>query len=363
MDLKIGKISFSDFRNYERYVLEGVGPLTIFVGPNGVGKTNILEGINLLTAGETFRHAQISQLVREGKEQARLEIDSTDGNRSLKTSLLLEAGKKRYQVNGKAKSLSDLKGVLPSVSFTPDDLDLAKKSSSVKRDALDALGMQLSKNYYIVHRDYEKTVRYKNRLLKEEASRILIESVNDTLLLCGSQLFCYRVSLFDRMIPIMSGRYDDISHSGERFGASYVPSWDDRPLEDGVPARETVRKRLEEALSSTMEEERVRGRSLVGPHADKLSFTLDGRDVASYASQGQQRSIVLAWKLAEVETVKKSLGTAPVLLLDDVMSELDETRRDKLVKLVTDDTQTFMTATDLTGFNEELLGKAQVIRL
>ena len=363
MDLKIRKLRLTGFRSYDHFELDDIGNLTIFIGSNGVGKTNVLEGVNLLTSCESFRHSQIVQLIKEGSQAARLESTSTDGDRLVETVLNLEPGKKRYLVNGKAKSITDVKGVLPAVSFTPDDLELAKKSSSVKRNAIDSLGMQLSKNYHVVYRDFEKTVRYKNRLLKEEAAPALIQSFNDTLVVCASQLYCYRVSLFKRMVPLVETYYRDLASSNEEFGATYTPSWSDVAEENDKPQRDEVRALLSQALEDRFAEETARHRSVVGPHADVITFTLSGKDASHFASQGQQRSIVLAWKLAEVEMVKRTLGTAPVLLLDDVMSELDGSRRDKLVDFVTDDMQTFVTATDLSAFNENLLEKAQVIRL
>ena len=181
--LQIESITFTDFRNYERLVLDGLGKLTIFIGDNAVGKTNILEGIQLLTSAASFRHPQIMQLIREGAASSSISCLISDGNRHLETVLSLEPGKRRYRVNGKAKGVVDVRGNLPSVMFTPDDLALAKKSSGVKRDALDDLGMQLTRNYYIVRRDYEKTVRYKNRLLKDEVPRDLIESIPIVVLL------------------------------------------------------------------------------------------------------------------------------------------------------------------------------------
>ena len=373
--LRIRSLSLFRFRNYEKFELEGLGDLTIFVGKNGVGKTNILEGIALMTSASSFRHAQIAQLVRQDDESARITMDVSDGNRRINSQLLLEPGKKRYLVNGKAKSAVDVRGVLPSVAFTPDDLELAKKSSRVRRDVLDDMGIQLSRSYSIVRRDYEKTVRYKNRLLKDEASQALVESINETLVVCGSQLFCYRFELFNRLMPVMQHNYSAIArHAGadepEELSAVYLPSWDYLDDENGAgllegqgPKRERVRQILSDSLVKHAEYERIRKRSLVGPHNDKIDLFLAGRDVSDYASQGQQRSVVLAWKLAEVELVDQSLGVSPVLLLDDVMSELDADRRDMLVRFVTDDTQTFITATDLSGFNEELLKRARVVEL
>lgn len=365
--MQVESLSFADFRNYETFSLEGIGDLTIFIGPNAVGKTNILEGIQLLTSGQSFRHPQVSQLIREGALSARISMESGDGSRRLSTALALEPGKKRFTVNGKAKSAADVRGLLPSVMFTPDDLQLVKKSSSVKRDALDDLGMQLARSYYIVRRDYEKTVRYKNRLLKDEVSRPLLESINDTLLTCGTQLYCYRTALFDRLIVHVARAYSDIARDGEAFSADYVPSWvkvsGSAPAGAPVRSRDEARQVLGDHLQRYLEEERFRRRALIGPHNDQVTFALAGRDASAFASQGQQRSIVLAWKLAEVEMTREVLGTSPVLLLDDVLSELDGSRREMLVRFVTEDVQTFVTATDLDGFSGELVERARVVRL
>lgn len=382
MVMRISDISLVDFRNYERFSLAGLGNLTILIGRNGVGKTNILEAVQLMTSGTSFRHPQIAQLIRHGSGQARVQAEMTDGNRALSCALALEPGKKRYFVNGKPKGAGDIRGMLPSVVFQPDDLQLAKKSSSVKRDALDALGSQLTGNYHVVAGDYEKTLRYKNRLLKDEAPPDLVQAINETLVTCGSQLFCYRVALFSRMLPLLQRVYADIAGAAEPLLIAYLPSWEHvagvtlpegsaglvarEPLDvrdNGAPDRDRVRELFQAALERHGAEEVQRKRSLVGPHNDKLGFFLASRDASAFASQGQQRSIVLAWKLAEVEMVRQTLGTNPVLLLDDVMSELDESRRDTLVGLASEDIQTFMTATDLSGFNSALLERARIVRL
>lgn len=374
MDLRLAALEFEDFRNYETLDLHDIGGLTLFVGPNAVGKTNVLEGIQLLTAGQSFRHPQISQMIRAGKQRAVVFARETDGNRFLDVRLAMEEGKRRYAVNGKAKSVSDVKGNLPAVVFAPDDLLLAKGSSGVKRTALDDLGSQLTKNYDVVKHDYEKIVRYKNRLLKEAAPTTLIESINDTLVICASQLFCYRIALFDRLAHAMGDYYSELSSGGERLTALYCASWDasreTSEKSDCLPGetygnltRSDVQARLTSELERALPMESMRGRSLIGPHADRIRLALDGADVSDFASQGQQRSVVLAWKLAEVHVVEESLQQHPVLLLDDVMSELDDTRRDALVAFVKRDIQTFITATNLELFSPRLLEDARVVKL
>ena len=211
MSLTVRRIAFDDFRNYRSFELDGLGPLTILVGPNAVGKTNVVEGIQLLTALSSFRHPTAEQLVRVGAPAARLAADVTDGSRALEITLRVEEGAKRYALNGKPKRSPDLKGLVPSVAFTPDDLDLVKGAMSIRRAAMDALGSQLSANHAVIKRDYERVVRYKNRLLKEEASDDLVESINETLVTCGAQLVCYRAALFEKLAPALRARYDGLA--------------------------------------------------------------------------------------------------------------------------------------------------------
>lgn len=366
MDLSIDHISFLNFRSYDTFDLEDIGPLTVFVGPNAVGKTNIVEGIQLLTAQASFRHAPVEQLVHAGSDFARLSADVSDGNRQLELCLQLAEGRKKHLLNGKAKNTADLKGLVPSVTFTPDDLDLAKGSMSIRRAALDTLGSQLSANHYLIRRDYEKVLRHKNRLLKDEASPALVEAMNETLITCGAQLACYRAALFEKLAASMASYYTEITGGAETLEACYIPSWaehDPAKIETYVFSRDEARMALAQALRQRGAEERARHRSVVGPHADHIEFFIDGKNASSYGSQGQQRSVVLAFKLAEATLIQSILHQKPVLLLDDVMSELDAARRRSLVSFISGDIQTFITTTNLAYFDDDLLQSARIVEL
>lgn len=366
MDLSISRISFVNYRSYEKLDLDGIGPLTVFVGPNAAGKTNIVEGIQMLTAQTSFRHPGTEELLRVGASFARLEAEATDGNRRLLLEMRVEDGKKRFLLNGKAKRAADLKGLVPSVTFTPDDLELAKGSMSPRRAALDALGAQLSANHYLIRRDYEKVLRHKNRLLKDEASPLLIESVDEMVVTCGAQLCAYRSALFEKLSQRMSAYYGEIVGGREELAACYVPSWEPHDPAAAVSysfGRDEARASISRALERRGREERERRRALVGPHADKVEFFIDGRNASVYGSQGQQRSAVLALKLAEASLVQDILHQKPVLLLDDVMSELDEARRRALVSFIAGDIQTFITTANIDYFDADLLAAARVVRL
>ena len=417
--MQVRNISFDDFRSYESLRLEDIGALTVLVGPNAVGKTNIVEGVQLLTSLSSFRHATIEQLVRAGAPRARLAMQVSDGNRELDVSCVLEGHSRKFRLNGKPKRPVDMRGLVPSVMFTPDDLELVKGSMSVRRQALDTLGSQLTANYHLIRKDYEKVIRHKNHLLKEGAQQAaLVESINEMLITCGAQLTCYRVALFRRLAARMKERYEDIAAGHERFTAEYVTSWGDRfvvsggeapspspsddfltgelvreaangltsetvqPLAAGLAKEETkglfaetaraltkeltreqAREALEEHLRRVSAEELLRGRCLVGPHLDQIRFYINDMDAAQFGSQGQQRSIVLAEKLAEAAVIEEMLGCKPLLLLDDVMSELDGARREALVAYLTQDVQTFITTANLAYFDAAMLSRADVIHL
>lgn len=367
MTLHIQSLAFRDFRNYESLALDHLGKVTVLVGQNAIGKTNIIEGVQLLTALNSFRHATIEQLTRHGASSARLQAHVTDGNRELSMELTLEGHAKKYRLNGKPKRPADLKGLIPAVVFTPDDLDLVKGSMTRRRTALDALGSQVNKNYYVVRRDYEKVIRHKNQLLKDEAAPALVEAMNEMVITCGSQLACYRAALLARLAPHLVSTYAAIAGGRETLEMRYSPSWEteDAPTEPALPhfSRDEARTALSRALHERAGEEQARRRAVVGPHADRILFTLNGQDASLYGSQGQQRSIVLAYKLAEAAVIEELLDQKPVLLLDDVMSELDGARREALVHSMAEGSQTFVTTANLAYFDQGMLAKSDVIEL
>ncbi len=347
--LRITDITLRNFRSYGEFSLEGLGELTIFLGPNASGKTNAVEAVQLLTALVSFRNATAVELVKQGEQQARAQATVTDGNRLLEVGLHLQAdpASRHYALNGKRRAAKELRGTLPSVTFTPDDLNLVKGSDRHRRRELDVLGAQLNANYFQLVRDYDKVLRQKNRLLKEEAPMPLLEAANEVFAKVGEQLTSYREALFGRLVPHVAAHYADISGSREKLGAEYMRSWEGESLADSIDLRI----------------EASRGRTLAGPHLDKVAFDVDGLDAHSFASQGQQRSIVLALKLAEAEVVEEMLGQLPVLLLDDVMSELDAMRREALVKDLLTGKQTFITTANIDYFDKSMLGRARIVEL
>lgn len=365
MSLFLSELHFNNFRSYKEYQLNNLGPINLFVGPNAAGKTNIIEGIQLLSSQRSFRGSNIEQLIYQGESYAKLNALLKDEKRTFDMSLLLkrEERKRIYTLHGKVKKPSDLQGLAPTVLFIPDHLSLAKGSLSSRRDEIDVLGSQVNANYFQIKKDYEKLLRHKNKLLKEEQNLTLIESINELMVVCGSQLTCYRYALFQRLSALMTDFYFQITGEKEVFSAQYCLSWNQEipvfgPLDVGE-----VRSIFCSMVEVRFQEECLRKKAVIGPHADKIRFFINEKETEHFASQGQQRSVVLALKLAEATLINEYLRKKPILLLDDVMSELDEVRRRAFIDLISGSIQCFITTANIEYFDKEILTNAKVVNI
>lgn len=366
MSFILNAITFKNFRNYSDFNLREIGDLTILVGENAIGKTNIIEGIELITSSHSFRNPLIKQFINWGKEQALIKAEIKENQRNLVIKLVINSEKKNFFINEKKKSSKEIKGIVPSVIFTPDDLLLIKGSNSNKRTALDLIGEQVSSQYRLVKRDYEKILQQKNNLLKEDCSSLYLESINETFIKIASQLHCYRFAIFKKMKPYIQDYYRVMSSKNEEIELSYIPSWEKNKLEIfncPVFSKEQVNQLLSLVIHEKKQEEKKKRYSLFGPHNDQIEFFINGKNARYFGSQGQQRSLVLSFKIAAVRVIEDITGKKPILLLDDVMSELDEKRRKLLLSFINQDIQTFITTTDLRYFDEQTLKKATVVEL
>ena len=362
--MRITRIALEDFRNYRSWSIEPHHRVTILTGPNAAGKTNAIEAVRLLTAGSSFRAPRWEDLVRHGAARSRSELTAEGEGRLVHIGLTVEEdGKHDFTVNGKrARSGRGVAGIVPSVVFTPDDLGLVKGSADGRRREIDELGEQLSETYGSLKREYERVVRQRNRLLKDEdVDRAQADLWGERLVGLGARLRVHRARLVGRLgaaaIP-MHGRVC----VGEALTVSYVkgPAADRTPVPPDATAVEEE-KALQEEMERRGSEEIARRVTLVGPHRDDVEFEVDGRPARTFASQGQQRTIVLSWKLAELAVVEEVTGGDAVLLLDDVMSELDATRRRALTAEVGERVQTFISTTNTGYFDDDLLADALVI--
>lgn len=370
MSFILTRIRLKDFRNHERFEILPHHSSTILVGPNAVGKTNVLEAVQLVTEATSFRAPLWKDVVRWGASSAvvQAEASGTDRRTRRVTLTVTAEGERRYVVDGKKKSPAAVAGTIPCVLFTPDDLRIVKESAQRRRNAIDDLGVQLSRAYAQLRREYERVVRQRNALLKREsAGPEALRALDEVLVATGTALMRHRKRLLERIAGAATRIYARIAEDGP-LELTYVPSWE----RTSRPASRCEEVSVEEACTEELfryhlermdREERSRQMTLVGPHRDDVKFALCGRELRTFGSQGQQRSAALAFKLAEVEVVEDVTGGRPVLLLDDVMSELDEARRKALLDTVGVRTQTLITATTLAYFPRDVIDDAVVVRM
>lgn len=365
--MRITRLEVTDFRSYDRFEVEPDPALTVFVGPNAAGKTNLMEALRLLTATTALRPCKWDELVRTGADQALALLEAREGERRLEIRMDVSAeGRRAWRVNGQSRrGAAQVAGLLPSVAFTPDDLDLMKGPAERRRAAVDDLGGQLSAVYAALKRDHGRVIRQRNALLKEQASDAELAAWDEQAARLGGSLLVHRLRLAGRVMEAAQDRYAQLADD-ETLGWTYQDRSGLAALgagEVGDITEQDAARAIAEETARRRGEERRRGMSLVGPHRDDLVIQIEGRGARSFASQGQQRTAALAWKLAEVAVIEEVVRRRPVLLLDDVMSELDGTRRDALARQVSEETQTFVTTTNLGYFSEALLKKATIVEL
>jgi DNA replication and repair protein RecF len=354
------------FRNYQEWETDLSPGLTVLVGENASGKTNALEAVQLVTTGTSFRNPRWEDLVRWGEERAEVNALFSTTTASTKIDIhITRDGRRSCHINGVVKRrVSEVAGILPAVLFTPDDLDLAKGPAEIRRSAIDDLGDQLSKTYGSIRRDYGKVIRHRNTLLREwRAGAGDLDPWNVQIASLGSKLLTHRRRLLLRVAHQAALAYEELSQ-GEVLSVHYNDACglDNIPL-DGEVTADQAERAIMGMLERRAADERVRRVTLVGPHRDDIVFLVNGRNARTFASQGQQRTIALAWTLAKVAVVEDIARKKPVLLLDDVMSELDENRRRALTALVQRDVQTIISTTNTGYFDTKLLEQAVVVEI
>ena len=362
MSQTVTKVALKDFRSYTEFETELSPGLTVIVGPNATGKTNLIEAIQLVTATESFRRPKWEDVIMSGREEATVSITSTGADGLIEIEMRVSADIGRtYRVNGKKRSPHKVLGRIPSIVFSPDDLYMIKGPAEERRRAVDEAGDQLSTTYRSLRREYARVVRQRNTVLKSGASELLT-SLDALLVATGSRLTAHRARLARRITTKAQVHYAAMANK-ETMDVSMVPSWVRYGVESTGFSEEEAASGMTKALQTVKNDEMARGMTLVGPHRDDLLFLIGGADARRSASQGQQRTAALAWKLSELDVMEEVSGKRPLLLLDDVMSELDASRRRALTGLVTAGTQTVITTANLDYFDSHSLRDSLILKL
>lgn len=355
--MRLLSLEVQNYRNIASACLTPGQELTVICGNNGQGKTNLLEAIWLLTGGKSFRGSKDAELVRRGETFAVLEADTQRAQQeeqepNAPVHVRLTVGTKNSprpgrmaSVNGApSKRAASLAGSFPAVVFDPGHLSLVKGAPEGRRKFLDAALCQLFPGYLNLYRRYVRTLQQKNALLRHSfrqqerpyAEKIaLLEVLNTELAAQGEAIQQRRRGYLSRLAPLACANYMELSRGAEQLTLRYAAQFEPGGL------AELLRQRQPEELRA--------GQSLCGPHREDLELLLDGQPAKVFASQGQQRSVVLSLKMAEAAAAASITGEHPVLLLDDVLSELDDGRKQYLLTRMREK-QTFVTSCDDTAF-------------
>jgi DNA replication and repair protein RecF len=359
-------LTLQNFRNFSQLKIEFDPHVNIFIGKNAQGKTNLLEAIYCLALTRSQRTNNEKELIRLGSDFAILSGQAKRRHQDVVLRLTLSKQGKRAWVNQVLQpKLSKYVGQLNAVLFSPEDLALVKGAPSIRRRFLDVEFGQANPEYLYFSSKYRQVLQQRNNYLKQlQAGRsndqLFLDVLSDQLAGQAAEVISRRLQLLQFLTEAASTAYRAISAASEELTVKYVPSVAGISKEADT---DRIYEQLRQAYAKNRPQELRLGTTLVGPHRDDLHFLLDGKDARQFASQGQQRTIALSMKLAEIDLMQKVTGEFPLLLLDDVMSELDQKRQGDLLNYIHGKTQTFITTTDLSGISWEIMKQPQIFHL
>jgi DNA replication and repair protein RecF len=357
--LYVKKLKLENFRNYGELELEFDKNLNLIIGDNGQGKTNLIEALFVGGFGRSFRTSREREMIQFNSKSAYVGIQfqqqGLEGHLELR---FLEDKKKVFRYNGSPLNrLSEWVGHLNVVAFTPEDLKLVKESPSERRRFLDRELSQMSTQYLMSYVHYNRALDQRNALLRTESRQAeRYEIWEEKLAEHGAKILLKRFNFVKRLNEISQKIHSDMTNGEEKFGIEYLSSLINENFSDYDKIVKAILKKHEENRIKDIE----RGYTFYGPHRDDLKMTIDGFDARIYGSQGQQRTAALSLKLSEIEIVLEETGEYPILILDDVMSELDKHRQNLLIRTF-DRVQTFITATELGAIQSEHLTRGKIL--
>jgi len=342
------KIYIHQFRNYIDTKIDLSNSITIFLGKNGQGKTNVLEAIFCLVFGRSFRVKKIQDLISWDYDEAFLQarIESDGNSRKFELDFLKNLkDKRKHRIDDFPVKTFEYLGQFNAVLFQPEDLNMVEHEPSLRRRYMDMLLSQVDSEYAYKLLKYSKVIKVRNKLLQDikfgKSSKDEIVFWDKTLIDYGSYIIEKRLRLLDFINTKSSNLYSDISAKDFLFKLQYDGFYKDINI-----SKIDIEKAYKKVLDSKFEFDLMTGYTSIGPHRDDFKFFLNKKEMRTFASRGEYRSAILVLKILEVEYIKEMTGKTPILLLDDVFSELDEKRREYLLKIVLNQ-QTIVSATEI----------------
>lgn len=360
--MSLDHLSLRGFRSYQELEVDFAAGPQVIVGDNAAGKTNLVESIVVLSQGGSHRTTTDQELIGWGEPLARLDASLSDGRIEvvLVAPGIAPGARKRIRVNGVPRRTSALPGALRSVLFAPEDMQLIVGSPSLRRASLDGLVVQHIGTAAATMATYARALTQRNNLLRrireDAAGRDELRYWDGVIVAEGGRIVRWRTETLGLLEGALASAHGEIAPGEGRLTVRSVSNAAPGP---GEAPEDALRRRLGE----TADKELWNGATLVGPHRDDLAFELDGRELAGFGSRGQQRTAILAWKLAQLDMLEATDGRPPVLLLDDVFSELDPQRRAHLVRRISGLPQSFVTTTTLADLDPALVAAATAWRV
>lgn len=361
----IENLALYNYRNYPLLNLKFNKKLNIIIGNNGEGKTNILESIYVLAITKSFRDSESENLIKFDEPHGILKCRLNKNNQrtELKIELYKDKKNKKIYINDRQiKTYNDYLTNLNVILFSQNDMDIIRGAPSVKRKYLNVEIGQMSNKYLSLVNEYNKYLKQRNDLLKkydekDESSKILLEILTSKLIEKGSLIYVYRNNFITDINSKICKIYEFFTGL-PNLKIKYINSitFSDYKIE-------VIKKEMSRKFEKILFKELIQGSTLVGPHRDDFIFDLDNNDLSLFGSQGQQRLAIISLKLAEIELLRENTGYNPVVLLDDIFSELDKVRRNKLLDFMNKNIQTIITTTDIKSINKKYIKNSKVVTI
>lgn len=354
------KIGLINFRNYKKLHLKLSPGINIFVGNNAQGKTNILESIYLLALTKSHRFGIENTLIKIGEETAKITGTVKENKIFRDLEIQLTKQQKKVLVNHtEIRRIADYITNLNVIIFTPDDLDIIKGAPQIRRNILNIEMSQLSRNYIQIYNEYSKILKNRNEYLRmmyinHLSDENYLSILEEKLIERAIQIYQFRRSFLERINKKIGIIFENITGLSD-LSIHYEPNLDLKNYTD-----EEIRFQLISKFKSNRDREISQGTTLYGPHRDDFSFYLGDENMRLFSSQGQQRLAIICFKLSEIEIFKEDTNSFPILLLDDIFSEIDRKKKNKLLKYIERDIQTIITTTDLKDIKKSILEDAKI---
>jgi len=355
--MRINSLTLNNFRNHQNLNIDFVGEATIIIGRNGRGKTNIVEAVNYFATLGSHRVATDVPLIKHNQNSAQIKGVFQKHDRLATAEIIInQTGSNKVLLNESALTKpKDILGLVNTVVFAPEDLELVKNEPTVRRKFIDDFSVLLTPKFSNTRYEYEKVLKQRNALLKSagrkklnETAKATLEVWDEQLINYGSEIINQRFDSLNKLKPFLTEHAQIISGSSEPLEINYLSKW-------FLNHKEEIEKQFRDSLKEKHNEEIDRGVTLIGPHRDELEIILSGAPAKGYASHGQSWSIALAMRLATFNILRE-LDDDPILILDDVFAELDQKRRTRLLNLLKNVEQTLITAAVVEDLPEGLAG-------